>query len=309
MKPKEMNRATALATKLTAYEQALGKLPGLAGPGRADVLVAQIVDSLRRIEFAHYLRDGAHAPARMDPSSSLFDPLRAAVLHHRKGKLDEAWWLVFLGTHFGKHSEDGWRLVRDVYGRLDQGGVWNWSAVSSNPIAFRQWLAANMATLRGADGTTRRFSNHRQYESLKHTGQTFSSYVGWIAPPKTPSDLVRSIHQDHGQNPHAVFDQLYKSSSQIYRFGRLGKFDFLTMLGKLGMAPVEPGSPYLAGATGPLRGARLLFGGSTQSKLPPKILDEKASELGQYLAIGSQALEDSLCNWQKSPEKYVLFRG
>ena len=38
----------------------------------------------------------------------------------------------------------------------------------------------------------------------------------------------------------------------VQRFGRLGKFDFLTMLGKLGIAPIEPGITFLKGATGPL---------------------------------------------------------
>jgi hypothetical protein len=32
----------------------------------------------------------------------LFDPLKAAVLHYRRGRVDEAYWLVFLAVHFGK---------------------------------------------------------------------------------------------------------------------------------------------------------------------------------------------------------------
>jgi hypothetical protein len=32
-------------------------------------------------------------------------------------------------------------------------------------------------------------------------------------------------------------------------------------------------------------------------------------KLGDALGVGMQVMEDSLCNWQKSPEAYVPFRG
>jgi hypothetical protein len=92
-------------------------------------------------------------------------------------------------------------------------------------------------------------------------------------------------------------------------FGRLAKFDFLTMLGKLGIAPIEPGSAYLSGATGPLSGARLLFGGNADAKLNARELDVRLVRLDNYLNVGMQVLEDSLCNWQKSPRKFISFRG
>ena len=92
-------------------------------------------------------------------------------------------------------------------------------------------------------------------------------------------------------------------------FGRLGKFDFLTMLGKLGVAPIEPGSAYLVGATGPLQGARLLFANDPKAKVGPRELDARLTKLDSYLSVGMQVLEDSLCNWQKSPRRFVSFRG
>ena len=76
--------------------------------------------------------------------------------------MEEAHWLVFLATHFGKHLQDGWRLTADVYGRLNDGGRWDWKTITGDPIAFRVWLAANQAQLLG-----RKFSNHRKFESLK----------------------------------------------------------------------------------------------------------------------------------------------
>lgn len=92
-------------------------------------------------------------------------------------------------------------------------------------------------------------------------------------------------------------------------FARLAKFDFLTMVGKIGLASIEPGSPYLKGASGPLRGAILLFVENGVKPPSVKNLDTWVIELGAHLGVGMQVMEDSLCNWQKSPDKFIAFRG
>jgi hypothetical protein len=95
----------------------------------------------------------------------------------------------------------------------------------------------------------------------------------------------------------------------VRRFGRTGRFDYLTMLGKIGIAPIIPGSAYLAAATGPRRGARLLFGGTTAAALSNRNLEHWLAGLDQELNVGMQVLEDALCNWQKSPDRFRPFRG
>ena len=97
--------------------------------------------------------------------------------------------------------------------------------------------------------------------------------------------------------------------AQVQSFGRTARFDYLTMVGKLGLAAIEPGIPYLVSATGPLKGARLLFGGSPTATLSAKDLDKSVADLGGALGFGMQAAEDALCNWQKSPGKFIAFRG
>jgi hypothetical protein len=97
----------------------------------------------------------------------------------------------------------------------------------------------------------------------------------------------------------------------VIRFGRTAKFDYLTMVGKLQLAAIEPGSTYMGGATGPLRGAKLLFGGNISANISKKTLEEWLIELESHLGLffGMQILEDALCNWQKSPDRYVYFGG
>ena len=118
--------------------------------------------------------------------------------------------------------------------------------------------------------------------------------------------LVRSVTLEAGGDRRVGFDRLYRSmAASVLRFGRLARFDYLTMLAKLGLAPIEAGSPYLQGSTGPLRGARLLFGGNHDAAE----LDDWLVELDRDLQVGMQVLEDALCNWQKSPSTFEPFRG
>ena len=161
----------------------------------------------------------------------------------------------------------------------------------------------------------RKFSNHRKFESLKAdskkgTAGVLESYIRWVMEYGSHTKMVRAIHAEIGQNPVEVFDYLYRSMDAVMRFGRLGRFDFLTMLGKLGIAPVQPGSAYLwHDASGPLAGAKLLLLGDADAKVPARQLDAQLEDLDKHLKVGMQTLEDALCNWQKSPEKFISFRG
>ena len=100
------------------------------------------------------------------------------------------------------------------------------------------------------------------------------------------------------------------SMDAVASIRRMARFDYLTMLGKLGLAPITPDRPYLHGATGPLRGARSLFlGNPTASRLSTNALDTRVVQLGTALQVGMQEMEDSLCNWQKSPSQLRVYRG
>jgi hypothetical protein len=298
------------ARKLEALKLGLAKyskhrtLLGISSDAARDALTMQMIASLRRLDYTAILRGRSVTPHRAEPSSDLFDPERAAIWHVRRGDLDEAVWIVFLSTHFGKHVRHGWRRLRDVYSGLGH-KMWTWNSVSSNPDAFRAWLSENETKIGGA------FGNHRKYESLggdsaNGTGAVIASYIDWLGPShkKVFDDLIKL----GGNDPEKIFAVFY-SQMKVHRFGRLGKFDFLAMLGRLGLAPIVPDSAYLAGATGPLQGARLLFSGDRHAKVRVADLERWLKELDQELGIGMQAMEDSLCNWQKSPTSFVHFKG
>ncbi|MEX0961095.1 MAG: hypothetical protein WDZ63_17595 [Burkholderiales bacterium] len=281
-------------------------------PAFRATLLEQIIESQRRVEYVASIRGRPISASRADPSSELFDPLKAAIFHNREGNLDEAFWLVFNFVHFGKNRQTGWRLARDIYGALG-GRPWTWARISPDPEAFRSWLTSHQMTLGGRDGVERRFGNHRQYLSIdaaapSGTGSAFVTYVQWVGTTRDHLTRINQALVESGGDSRQAFDRLFHSMSAVKSFGRLAKFDYLTMLGKLGLAQIEPGSTYMVGATGPARGARLLFG-DTSNKLSKKELDRRSVQLGAALGVGMQVIEDALCNWQKSPGQFRAFRG
>lgn len=313
MRPKDTELARQLRAGLDLFNARCHAIPGVDAPESRAAFIEQLVESIRRIKYISVILGRKISNACTDPSGDSFDPIKAAVIRTREGRVDEAFWFVFLFVHFGKHGSDGYRLVRDIYGRLGEGSPWDWETTSTHPERFREWLADNQRRLL-RDGVPRHFGNHRKYQSLdahkaSGTGAAFQTYVEWVHPPRTHQILFREALEKGGRDPKAAFDYLYSTMSDVASFGRTARFDYLTMVGKLGLAPIEPGSTYMQGATGPLLGARLLFGGARDSALRRSELEVWLVELGARLNVGMQVLEDALCNWQKSPDNFERFRG
>ena len=305
MRPRETRRAEQFDSALKTFDSDVRRLPGIAETATRQAFLEQLVESVRRVDFIGAISRRSVSMLRADPTSSIFDPIRAARLHQQAGRIDEACWLVFLSVHFGKNRRTGWVLARDVYGGLGC-DTWDWERTSSNPSTFRSWLANSQTRLK----QTGHFGNHRKYQSLDAykpvgTGAAIESYVRWIKPPRTHAMLFDEARRQAGANRRMMFDWLYRSMGSVVSFGRTGRFDYLTMLGKLELAPIEPGSTYMTGATGPLDGARLLFG----KKPAVGQLDNWLVQLGDHLGVSMQVIEDALCNWQKSPDAFEGFRG
>lgn len=312
MRPNDHTLAGELGQRLDHFHANKTPLPGFQEPAYRSALLEQIVESIRRIRYVTMLCQKNLSDGYADPSREMFDPLKAAIVHKRNGNIDEAFWLVFFFTHFGKKKGAGWRLARSVYGALDSPDHWTWHRTSADPDAFRHWLDKNQNVLKLCGG----FGNHRKYESLNAwkangTGEAFKTYVEWIGPTRDHAAFFSQASKITGGNARVTFDHLYASMHTVARFGRTGRFDYLTMIGKLGLAAIEPGSAFMQGATGPLSGARLLFGGGPNGELSAASLDQLLIELDAALELhfGMQVLEDALCNWQKSPAQFIPFRG
>lgn len=312
MKPGDTTLANEINNNLKQFSE-LTPLPGIDSEDSRKCFLEQMVDSVHRIKYVTTIRNREISPLRADATSDIFDPIKAAIWHKNQGNIDEAFWLVFLSIHFGKNLRTGWNLVKGVYGGGVNSAYWTWERICTNTEEFLHWLDENKDALK-ANG---KFGNHRKYQSIKAfsstgTGATITSYIDWVGSASDHQIMIERVRNEAGSHPHALFQALYNSMKEVVGFGRTGKFDYLTMLGKIGLADIEPGSAYLTGATGPLEGARLLFTGSNSStEVNIRDLNELLVELGNQLNLhfGMQVLEDALCNWQKSPDHYISFRG
>ncbi len=309
MRPRDQELAAHLVSSLLSFDREKRPLPGIRDAAPRVALLEQLLESIHRVRYVAVLRERNLSSLRAEPNDNLFDPLRAAILHQRQGNIEEAFWMVFLFVHFGKHTRAGWRYAREVYGRLGDGGRWDWASTSANPSGFRAWLDAHQDDLK-REGVPRGFGNHRKYESLdacsrNGTGAAVQSYVEWVSPPRTHQEMMEQARLRADGDQRRAFDELYDSMRAVARFGRTARFDYLTMVGKLALAAIEPPSTYMEGATGPVRGARLLFGGRASATT----LDSWLVDLDTQLHVGMQVLEDALCNWQKSPDQFKPFRG
>lgn len=308
VRPKEIPLFECLEVGLRLYQNTRCSLPGINSSARCHSLIEQLIESIRRVKYVHVIRSRPISERRTDPNDSLFDPLRASILFRQQGQIDEAFWMVFYFVCFGEHARGGWQYARQVYGKLGSSERWNWASTSAHPRAFSEWLHAHKNLIKNQSAAGG-FGNHRKYQSLnafgeKGTGTAFETYVKWVDPPRTHHELFDQALQRANGDSQKAFDDLYRSMSEVASFGRVAKFDYLTMVGKLDLAPIIPGSPYLQGSTGPLKGAHLLFGKNSPAKL-----NEWSTELANELGVGMQVMEDALCNWQKSPDHFKPFRG
>lgn len=310
MREADRRLATQLEQLLTEFDANQRRLPGIDHPARKECFVGQLVESVRRVRYVAVVRQRPLTALRADPTSDLFDPIKAAILHLQRGDHDEASWLVFLSVHFGRALRSGWALAREVY--LGSGsGVWTWARTSTNPRAFRTWLQRNLTRIKA---TGYRFGNHRKYQSLdgrkeRGTGDAVQSYVAWVGPSRGHGAMFDGVLQNNGGDGRRAFDELYESMESVSSFGRMARFDYLTMIGKVGVAAIEPSSTYMDGATGPFTGARLLFGIRANQRVSRSDLDAWLIDLGAHLNVGMQVIEDAVCNWQKSPARFIRFRG
>lgn len=304
---KDQQKYDAYSACLEAFDQEVQPLIGLGNAARKDCFVMQLIDSARRIEFLQSKAARATSPKLHQPYSGSFDPFGGAAVFDKAGNRDDAYWLVYLATFCGKHKDDGWSLTEDIYGRFGQGGVWDWTTVNADPRGFEDWLAESYPAVTSA-GRSRRFGNHRKFETLKPgpkgMGNSVSTYLAWIGQYGSHEAMIANAQATVGQNPRSVFRFVYDELDQVARFARLGKFDLLCNWSNLLIAPIIPDKAYIKGSTGPIDGAKLLFG-----NLPVAELEEKSAALAHSLELSPQGVEDALCNWQKLPSKYRYFKG
>lgn len=282
-------------------------LPGIDDETNLEVFILQIIDSQRRIKYIQKILEREHTNLVADPKSKAFDPLKAAVYFLNNQMIDEACWLIFLSINFGKNKKTNWALVKAFYGNLGDSENWTWEKITNDKVAFKSWIFENYQKLK----TYGNFGNHRKYCSLKPNifSKVILSYIDWIETNGGHSNLFNKAINSSKNDPKDSFLSLYKQMNDVYSFGRMGKFDYLCMIGKMKLANITPGEIFLSEATGPKDGCFILFGHHNKADI--NLMNDKLTLLEQKinLEFGMQILEDAICNWQKNPNKYIYFNG
>lgn len=221
-----------------------------------------------------------------EPSALGWNAHSAIVAQKQGGDLEEATWLAFLTVAIGgRGGQDPWRAVRFTYSGFGLHPL-RWSAVRDDQqpiiesITRSNWTRAELM-----------FGNHRKFESPERLVKTLVTYAEAV---REHGSQRAWLAESHLGDP-ARFSRLMADLGAVSRFGRLARYDFLTLLWSLDLFDLVPDGVHLDGATGPLRGARRVFG----SSLAIGELERETVELASELRVTYPALEDALCNWQK----------
>lgn len=257
--------------------------------GDLDRFVAELARCIRKHRaFVRRLSAKKYLP------DDIYSLIQQAV---ESGNRDEALWQAFLAAHFGRTSADDDKPERFASAArllcaFGPDPFWAWNRLTADPNALREWLLDNHVHLRELG-----FGNHRKYES-KHPLALWAVVESFLSLVRKyggrPSALFDCGEQST-MSPGERFEVLYERLRPVERLGRTGRFDFLSLLIDLGMIDAEPDRCYLKGATGPLTGARRVWGDR-----PTKELDDLAADLSRQLGLSPRILEDALCMWQKN---------
>ena len=299
-------RASEIRHSLIEFQNTVHPLVGITDQIDREVFVAQLIESERRQKYISKLIVRTPDGTNIHPHSNGFCPLNSAIFHLNTDNFDEACWVTFLSTHFGRNKKTKWGLCRGFYGKLGTAPNWSWVEVIRNTNLVRPWVENNQDALREFGWGNHRKHEHVAPENAKGIADVIESYVGVFGDSGHNQIFAETLQ---GLNhPSERFEKLYQLFKKVTRIGRLGAFDHVMMLSKIGIVDSNPSTPYLSGATGPKVGASLLLTGEKNSKIDIAAAEATLMRFANLIDVDGQVIEDAMCNWQKSPNLFKPFR-
>jgi hypothetical protein len=281
-------------------------LNGLHGE-RIDCFIDQIIHSLRRTHYIDTIKQRDISEARIYPNNNQFDPLKASIFHFKNKNIDEAIWLIYLSTFFGKNIDSGWNLLRLVY--LGDNSQWTFENISNNFKEFSKWYKESWKEISSTNSKKNKFGNHRKYSTLDPEKKLnpidcFEDYIDKVGV--NHESLFNFIEENSKIKKVSKFSLIYKYSN--YKgFGRMSKFDFSSMICKIGVIESEIDRAFINKSTGPLSGLKDLLDNQNIKPQEAELVFNKINDLLDLGPFRGQVLEDAICNWQKSPNKFKKF--
>lgn len=297
MNPQHTSLTQMIEEKLWSYNKDVRPLPGLKSRTNGRLFLTYLAEALEEVRSMVILKQNVVNGNGMSHKNSAFDPLTLAVLQQQQGNDEEAWWLVFLAAYFGKHKKTVWALLQGVYTALDTSIQWTWENTYLNKKLFDQWINDNQEFLRklGSFGEQHKYQTLDVHKTAKVVAD-INSYIDWVQQNGSHKEILNNAVRQVGSKPGDLFHYLYLSIDKGTHLTRPLKFEYLTLIGKLGLADIEPVDAYLMELPALKKGARWLFIGNEDANIGVKELNQSLKDLAQYLDFyyGIQVLEDAL---------------
>ena len=247
----------------------------------------------RLIKYALEARE--RGPRRLpDPRREILHWIEAA---RDSGDRREAVWRSFIAAVFGRLSsrvKDGSAAgAADFLCAFGYSPVWTWERVNSDQAkALREWMDKTPQAALFPHG------DHRPREPLTPDRilAAVRSFIDFARKVNGPENVIKAAAPS---SPEHHFALLFDKFRKLHSFKRLGSWDLIDLLLQVKLVlNAEPEHCYLEGSTGPLRGARMIWG----SKPSPSELNRASRDLARALRVSCFVLEDALCNFQKPGE-------
>lgn len=271
---------------LLAFHRNRHNLPGIAsddGLKRVTSLMTSAVNSFRALTETEGCLLGVDVA---DPSEIDFNPMAAAAWYHFRQETDEACWLLFLRSYIGRHVKQNWNLLRAIYGGSTDGKEWTWKQVSKDGEIFRDWLLHHQDGLakNGSMGEAHKYVAFTSEKASK-MGRDIQSYIRWVKSEGSHQELLTKSVNISKEQPAVAFHHLYQSMIEQVKVKKSINFNYLSLIGAIGLARVEPEKPYLNDLLFSKIGARWLFGSDKTNKIPTNELNDMVISLARHLEI------------------------
>lgn len=272
--------------KLESFWQDSPHLPCIYHSKRIEQFSSLVADIANSFISISETGRGTSAWEKESSGNACFDPIAMAFTYNLRGDIDEACWLLFLLSYFGRHPRHEWRLLEKIYFGFGKRAQWTWEYASSDPSAFASWLMEYQYDLyrSGNLGNAHKFVSFDNHKAMK-TADHIIGYISWVKSAKGHRQLLSDAVSSVDGLPSLIFNMLYTAINSQLRFKKAITFEYLSLLGIIGMINIEPGRPYLSDHLFSKLGANWLFDATAGSKLRTSELETIVTKLAQHMEL------------------------
>jgi hypothetical protein len=245
-------------------------LPGLRSSGDAERLAEEIAFASARL-----LALGAAPPA-------VYGEIRARA----EEDLEEATWMCFLTAYLSPlDREDSFFFIRQALLATGSSG----------------WRTGALPDLEGA-----LLGPRTSHDPTRGT-ETLLAYRNWVE--RSGGTQAEAFAGDPAWSAPRRFGRLFERLA-LPGFARMGRYDLLVTLGRLGLYELRAGSLHLSAVRGPYGEDLTTLAAKRVFAIGDElILERRALALAEAVAVPVEALDLALANWGKGKRASLGFRA